>query len=90
MIALLDEPWKIWAVLVLYFIIQNIESYWLTPIVMAKQVSLLPAVTLIAQIFFATTFGLLGLLLALPLTVVVKTWVEEAIFKDILDRWQTN
>ena len=90
MIALLDEPWKIWAVLVLYFIIQNIESYWLTPIVMAKQVSLLPAVTLIAQIFFASTFGLLGLLLALPLTVVVKTWVEEAIFKDILDRWQTS
>jgi predicted PurR-regulated permease PerM len=90
MIALLDEPWKIWAVLVLYFIIQNIESYWLTPIVMAKQVSLLPAVTLIAQIFFATTFGLLGLLLALPLTVVVKTWVEEAIFKDILDQWQTS
>jgi predicted PurR-regulated permease PerM len=90
MIALLDEPWKIWAVLVLYFIIQNIESYWLTPIVMAKQVSLLPAVTLIAQIFFASTFGLLGLLLALPLTVVVKTWIEEAIFKDILDRWQTS
>jgi predicted PurR-regulated permease PerM len=57
---------------------------------MAKQVSLLPAVTLIAQIFFATTFGLLGLLLALPLTVIVKTWVEEAIFKDILDRWQTS
>ncbi|MEB3310103.1 MAG: AI-2E family transporter [Snowella sp.] len=90
MIALLDEPWKIWAVLVLYFIIQNIESYWLTPIVMAKQVSLLPAVTLIAQIFFASTFGILGLLLALPLTVVAKTWLEEALFKDLLDQWQTS
>lgn len=88
MIALLDDPWKIWAVLILYFIIQNIESYWLTPIVMAKQVSLLPAVTLVAQIFFASTFGILGLLLALPLTVVVKTWLEEALFKDILDQWQ--
>lgn len=90
MIALLDEPWKIWAVLILYFIIQNIESYWLTPIVMAKQVSLLPALTLIAQLFFASTFGILGLLLALPLTVVVKTWLEEAIFKDVLDQWQAN
>ncbi len=90
MIALLDEPWKIWAVLILYFMIQNIESYWLTPIVMAKQVSLLPALTLIAQLFFASTFGILGLLLALPLTVVVKTWLEEAIFKDILDQWQAN
>jgi len=90
MIALLDQPWKIWAVLILYFIIQNIESYWLTPIVMAKQVSLLPAVTLISQLFFASTFGILGLLLALPLTVIVKTWLEEAIFKDILDQWKTS
>jgi predicted PurR-regulated permease PerM len=54
---------------------------------MAKQVSLLPAVTLMAQLFFASLFGVLGLLLALPLTVIVKTWVEETLFKDILDQW---
>lgn len=88
MIAVLDTPWKIVAVVILYFIIQNVESYWLTPIVMAKQVSLLPAVTLIAQLFFASMFGLLGLILALPLTVVFKTWIEEALFKDLLDNWQ--
>ncbi|AFZ48107.1 protein of unknown function UPF0118 [Cyanobacterium stanieri PCC 7202] len=87
MIALLDSPWKIVAILIWYFIIQNIESYWLTPKVMAHKVSLLPAVTLFAQIFFAQAFGVIGLLLALPLTVVVKTWVDELLFKDILDRW---
>lgn len=90
MIALLDAPWKIIAILIWYFIIQNIESYLLTPTVMAKQVSLLPAVTLMAQIFFARTFGLLGLLLALPLTVIAKTWIDEVIFKDILDQWQLS
>lgn len=89
-IALLDAPWKIWAIFILYFVIQQLESYWLTPTIMAKQVSLLPAVTLIAQIFFAQSFGLLGLLLALPLTVVAKTWIDEVLFKDILDRWDTN
>ncbi len=89
MVALLDAPWKIWAILIWYFIIQNIESYWLTPTVMAKQVSLLPAVTLMAQIFFAQTFGILGLLLALPLAVVAKTWIEEVLFKDILDPWDS-
>lgn len=88
MIALLDSPWKILAVFVLYFIIQNVESYLLTPTVMAKQVSLLPAVTLIAQIFFATFFGALGLLLALPLTVVAKTWIQETLLKDFLDKWE--
>lgn len=87
-IAVVDSPWQIIPIIVWYFIIQNIESYWLTPKVMADKVSLLPAVTLFAQIFFATVFGLLGLLLALPLTVVVKTWMEEILFKDILDNWQ--
>ncbi|MBJ7898751.1 MAG: AI-2E family transporter [Cyanobacteria bacterium RI_101] len=87
MIALLDSPWKIGAVLVLYFVIQNIESYWLTPIVMAKQVALLPAATLMAQLVFASVLGLWGLILALPLAVVVKTWLEEALIRDILDQW---
>ncbi|BAQ61575.1 permease [Geminocystis sp. NIES-3708] len=87
MIAVVDSPWKIIPVIIWYFIVQNIESYWLTPKVMADKVSLLPAVTLFAQIFFATSFGLLGLLLALPLTVVFKTWIDEILFKDILDRW---
>jgi predicted PurR-regulated permease PerM len=87
-VALLDEPWKAIAVLILYIIIQNIESYWLTPTVMAKQVALLPAVTLTSQLFFTTFFGALGLLMALPLTVVAKTWIDESLFKDILDRWQ--
>ena len=88
MIALLDDPWKIGAIIILYLIVQNLESYLITPTVMAKQVSLLPAVTLTAQLFFTQTFGLLGLLLALPLTVVSKTCLEEVLFKDILDRWK--
>jgi predicted PurR-regulated permease PerM len=87
-IALLDRPWKAIAVIVVYIVIQQIESYWLTPTVMERQVSLLPAFTLIAQIFFATTFGLLGLLLALPLAVVTKVWIQEALIRDVLDPWQ--
>ena len=61
------------AVLVLYVMIQNLESYWFSPMMMQKQVSLLPAATLVGQIFFATFFGPVGLILALPLTVVCKT-----------------
>ncbi len=87
-IGFLDAPWKAIAVLILYLIIQNIESYWLTPTVMAKQVSLLPAFTLTAQLFFASFFGALGLVMALPLAVVAKTWIEELVFKDVLDKWK--
>ncbi|MEH2453034.1 AI-2E family transporter [Nostoc sp.] len=89
-IALLDEPWKAVAVLILYFFIQQIESNFITPIVMAHQVSLLPAVTLISQLFFVTFFGFLGLFLALPLTVVAKIWLQEVLIKDVLDEWGNN
>jgi predicted PurR-regulated permease PerM len=86
-IALLESPIKSVLVFVLYFIIQQIESNFLTPYIMAQQVSLLPAVTLLAQVFFATFFGFLGLLLALPLTVVGKIWFREVLLEDVLDRW---
>jgi predicted PurR-regulated permease PerM len=88
-IALLENPWKSLAVLILYIIIQQVESNLLTPYVMAQQVSLLPAITLLAQVFFATFFGSLGLLLALPLTVVGQVWLKEVIIIDILDRWHS-
>ncbi len=87
-IALLDNPVKALSVLILYILIQQFESNLLTPIVMAQQVSLLPAVTLVAQVFFATFFGFWGLLLAIPLTVVCQIWVRCSLIEDILDRWE--
>ncbi len=74
------------SVFILYVIIQNLESYWFSPMMMRKQISLLPAATLIAQLFFATFFGLPGLILALPLAVVCKTWIEEAWIVDVLEK----
>ncbi|MGD1855190.1 MAG: AI-2E family transporter [Leptolyngbyaceae cyanobacterium] len=88
-VALISEDyWKIIPVIVWYAIIQQIESYWLTPTVMARQISLPPAFTLIAQICFAAIFGFLGLVLALPLAVVAKIWLQELLVKDILDQWE--
>lgn len=86
--AVLESPWKPLAVVVLYVIIQQVESNFLTPYVMAQQVSLLPAVTLVSQVVFATFFGFLGLLLALPITVVAQTVIYELLVKDILNNWQ--
>lgn len=86
-IALLDDPWKAVAVLIAYIIIQQLEQYLLVPVIMAHQVNLLPAFTLISQIIFAIFFGFLGLLLALPLVIVGKIWFEEIVLKDILDPW---
>lgn len=86
-LAVIDAPWKAVAVLILYVLIQQAESNVLTPLVMKQQVSLLPAVTLLAQATFAIFFGFIGLFLALPLTVVSQVWIEEILIKDILSNW---
>ncbi|NEP82487.1 MAG: AI-2E family transporter [Okeania sp. SIO3B3] len=89
-IALIDSPLKSGLVLFIYILIQQIEGNILTPYVMAKQVSLLPAMTLISQVFFASFFGFSGLLLALPLTIIAQVWIQELLIKDILDNWQVE
>lgn len=43
--ALLDSPWKALAVVILYIVIQQVESNILTPVIMKRQVALLPAIT---------------------------------------------
>lgn len=87
-VALLDSPWKSIAVLILYIIIQQLETNLITPYVMAQQVALLPAITLMSQVVLATFFGFLGLVLALPITVVGQVWVKEVLIKDVLDQWR--
>ena len=85
-VALLDTPWKSLAVLGLYILIQNIESYIITPSIMHKQVKLLPGLTITAQFIFTILFGPLGLLLAIPMAVVIQVFVKEIIIHDILER----
>lgn len=86
-IALIDSPWKALAVIVLYVAIQQIESNLLTPLVMRRQVALLPAFTLLAQVGFAAFFGFLGLFLALPLAIVGQVLIREIVVKDMLNHY---
>ena len=85
-VALLDTPWKSLAVLGLYILIQNIESYIITPSIMQKQLKLLPGLTITAQFIFTILFGPLGLLLAIPMAVVIQVFVREVIIHDILEK----
>lgn len=86
-IALLDSPWKAAIVVALYFFIQQLESYLIVPMVMKKQASLSPAITLFAQLIFVSFFGFLGLFLALPLMVLTRIVVQDVLISDVLDQW---
>ncbi|MCT0219150.1 AI-2E family transporter [Synechococcus sp. CS-1329] len=87
-VALLEAPWKALAVLGLYVVVQNLESYVITPSVMHAKLRLLPGLTLTAQFLFTVLFGPLGLLLALPMAVCVQVIVREVLIHDILDPWK--
>lgn len=87
-LGLIEAPWKAVAVVVLYIIIQQVESNILTPLVMKHQVALLPAIALIAQLVCGILFGLLGLFLALPLAVAGQIMIQEILIKDIMDNWR--
>lgn len=88
LLALLDAPWKSLAVIGLYILIQQFESLVLVPLVMKREVSLLPLFTLLSVVIFSAFFGFLGLFLAIPLLIVSQIWLKEVLVKDILNPWQ--
>jgi putative permease len=87
LIAFLDEPMKgVWVALAITGI-QQIESYLITPWAMSQAAKIHPLVTLFALLFFGSIFGVLGVLLALPLVILVWTvvqvlWVERTLGTD--------
>jgi predicted PurR-regulated permease PerM len=85
-LAFAGNPWDaLWVVLV-YLAIQQVEGYLLTPLIEGRTTSLHPAVVIAAVAVAGAAFGFLGVLLAVPATVVVKVLVEEVWFRRLEGR----
>ncbi|CAN5582534.1 hypothetical protein BH24ACT21_BH24ACT21_18220 [soil metagenome] len=78
----LDAVWVVLA----YVAIQQVESNLLTPLVMQKAVSLHPVVVIVSVTVAGAAFGVLGSLLAVPVSVVAGVLIEELWFKRIEDK----
>jgi len=85
LLALLDSPTQALYVLVLYLVVQQVESYLLTPIIQQRTVKLPPVVTIFAQVSLGVLLGGLGLILASPLAAVVLVLVRMLYVEDVLD-----
>ena len=72
-----DDPLKAFWVILVYLVIQAIESNLIQPIVMSQAVSLHPAVVVFALLIMSTLFGFVGLLLAVPLVAALHVLVLE-------------
>jgi predicted PurR-regulated permease PerM len=72
-----------------YFGVTTVEANFLTPIIQKHAVSLQPALMLFAVLGGGLLFGLLGALLALPLTVVIAVFVIRFYVNDTLGENET-
>lgn len=86
-LALTVSPVLMIQVLVLRLILQNLEAFLLTPLLLSRTVNLLPTVALMAQLSLGALLGLPGVLLALPLVVVLQVVMEQVVVEQIMDRW---
>lgn len=76
LVALLNgDPWQaVWAV-ALFTLIQQIDNHIITPMVQRTRVNLSPLVIVLALVIGGAVAGLLGVLVAVPLTAAVRILV---------------
>ena len=86
-LALVVSPLLALKVVILRLVLQNLEAFVLTPLLLARTVNLLPTVALMAQLSLGALLGLPGVLLALPFVVVLQVLLQEIFVKEIMDRW---
>jgi predicted PurR-regulated permease PerM len=81
------QGWKtaLYAAIV-YLIVQQVENHLLIPLIQRKVVQLPPALILLAVVALGLLFGLLGALIATPLTAVIMVWVRMLYVEDVLEK----
>jgi hypothetical protein len=68
----LRGPFYALVVVGMYLLIQNLESVFLVPRVMGRSLNLHPFVVLVAVVFGAKIAGLMGVILAAPVTATLR------------------
>lgn len=76
-LAFSQSPGLAFGVLILYFIVQQIESNFLTPLIMGRRLGLNPITVIIALLIGFKVAGILGILIAVPVAVVVVEILDD-------------
>lgn len=84
-IAISEGGPLVYWVLGLYVVVQQIENNLLVPLIQKSAVQLPPVLSLFAILMLGALFGILGFLLAMPLTVVLVVFVKQLYVRDILE-----
>jgi predicted PurR-regulated permease PerM len=81
--ALTDSPGKALAVLIVYVLVQQIESNMIVPLVMSRTTRLHPALIAIGVVMVGNLFGIVGLFVAVPIISAVVILTEEIYVREI-------
>lgn len=79
LVALFISPILAIQVVVLYILVQQVESYLLAPIVHGRQLVMSPMLVLTSILVAGALFGILGALIAVPLAALSQVLVEDVI-----------
>ncbi len=81
LLALAMGPWKLFFVIVFYALLHLFENNFLVPRIMGKNMDLHPLTVIIAMMMGAQVFGLVGVLIALPVTAAAKIVLNVLVYR---------
>ncbi len=76
-IGLTESPLKGFLALIIYIVVQQLENSILVPRIMGKAVGLNPFVVIVAILIGGKLYGILGILLSVPMAAVISVVVED-------------
>jgi predicted PurR-regulated permease PerM len=83
-VAMINTPDKIGLIIVVYYVLQFVQTQIVAPLLMGQEINLPPAIILLSQIVAGIFFGFLGLLISVPLAAIAMVLVQEIYIKDVL------
>lgn len=76
-LAFVQSPFLALLVIIIYIVIQQIENQIIVPQVMRRAVGLNPIITIIAMLIGAKLAGILGIILAVPITAALAEFLKD-------------
>lgn len=80
-IALLDSYWKALFAAIVFLIVQQIDNALITPKIMGEKVGMHPLTIIFVVLLGGSLFGVPGLILAVPITAIIKVIAKKIIEK---------
>ncbi|MDR0921348.1 MAG: AI-2E family transporter [Lactobacillales bacterium] len=77
-LALMQGPWMLVWVAVIFYVQQHLQSHLILPLVLGNQLEIHPLTVLIVLLWAGKVFGLVGMILSIPLYASTKVIVQHA------------